>query len=245
MRYWPLLLLILPCIPAPAREAAPVRVAVYDDAGVSKGLDTLLRVLAKHPDLRVTRVKVADIRAGALDRIDVLLHLGGTGGGQGKALGEEGRQRVRAFVGRGGGYVGICAGAYLATRDYPWSLHILDAKVVDKAHWARGSGDVEIRLTQAGRDRLGVAGEKVTIYYHQGPLLAPADDADLPDYETWGTFAGEIAKNGAPRGVMPGTTAVAAGTFGKGRVCCFSPHPEKTAGLEGMVRRGIVWAAGR
>jgi hypothetical protein len=32
--------------------------------------------------------------------------------------------------------------------------------------------------------------------------------------------------------------------LGRGRVICFSPHPEKTAGLEDFVRRGTRWAAG-
>jgi putative intracellular protease/amidase len=239
------LLLVLGFLPAPARsqQPAPIRVAVYDDAGVSKGIENLLAVLARHPDLRVKRVKAADVRAGVLSGVDVLVHPGGTGGGQGKSLGAEGRDRVRAFVKEGGGYVGICAGAYLATRDYPWSLHILDAKVLDRAHWARGVGDVSVKLTKKGRELLGVKDETVTIYYHQGPLLAPAADPDIPAYETLGTFRGEIAKNGAPKGVMPGTTAIAIGTFGKGRVWCFSPHPERTPGLQGMVHRSIVWAA--
>ena len=138
-----------------SQQPAAIRVAVYDDIGVSKGLDTLLEVLAKHPDLRVKRVKAADIRSGVLANVDVLLHPGGTGGGQGKASGEKGREKVRAFVKKGGGYVGICTGAYLATNDYAWSLHILDAKVIDKAHRARGFGDVQVTLTKKGRDLLG------------------------------------------------------------------------------------------
>lgn len=101
-----------------------------------------------------------------------------------------------------------------------------------------------MKLTTNGRKLLGVDDEKVTIYYHQGPLLAPAEKPDLADYESLGTFASEIAKNGAPKGVMPGTTAIAAGSFGKGRVWCFSPHPERTEGLQKMVHRSIVWAAG-
>src|SRR4051794_6360903 len=115
-----LLLALLWLVPA-ANAQEPIRVAVYDDAGVSKNLDALLQVLARHPDLRVKHVKAADIRAGVLSDIDVLLHPGGSGGGQGKALEDGGRDKVRDFVQKGGGYVGICAGAYLATRDYPWS----------------------------------------------------------------------------------------------------------------------------
>lgn len=231
--------------PAHAQKTTPIRVALYDDVGVSKGIDHVRKVLAKHPDLLVKPVKAADLRADVLNDVDVLIHPGGTGGGQGKALGEMGRDKVRAFVKKGGGYVGICAGAYLATCDYPWSLHILDARVIDKAHWARGFGDVQMTLTRKGRDLLGVPADTVAIYYHQGPLLAPADHPDIPDYEALGAFASEIARNGAPKGVMPGTSAIAVGRFGQGRVWCFSPHPERTEALHGMVHRSIVWAAGR
>jgi glutamine amidotransferase-like uncharacterized protein len=235
---------LLVCLPAQAVET-PIRVAVFEDAGTGKSIDPILTVLAKFPNIQVRRIKVADIRAGALTQCDVLLHPGGSGSVQGKALGEAGREQVRAFVRRGGGYVGICAGAYLATRDYPWSLHILNAKVVDKAHWARGWGEVELTLTPAGQQCLGLKQERVTIYYHQGPLLAAGEDSTLPEYEVLARFAGDIAQNKAPQGVMPGTTAIARGRFGQGRVICFSPHPEKTPPLVGMVQQSIRWAAGR
>ena len=39
---------------------------------------------------------------------------GGTAQSHGRSLTEEGRQRIRAFVKAGGGYLGSCAGAYLA-----------------------------------------------------------------------------------------------------------------------------------
>lgn len=219
----------------------PIRVAVYDDAGASPA--KLVAMLEKEPTLQVVRVNAEQVRAGALDQVDVVLHAGGSGGGQGKQLAEEGRQRVRAFVQRGGGYVGICAGAYLATCDYPWSLHILDAKVIDKQHWARGTDRVDVGFSEVGRQRLAAPADACPILYFQGPLLAPAGNPELADYETLGTYNGEVAQKGAPKGVMKGTTAIAAAAFGDGRVLCFSPHPEKTPGLEYMILRAITWTA--
>jgi hypothetical protein len=216
---------------------------VYDDVGSSPA--KLVTLLNGVEELKITRVTAEQIRQGALEEADVVLHPGGSGGKQGNTLGEEGRQRVRAFVERGGGYVGICAGAYLATCDYPWSLHILDAKVIDKKHWARGSGNVDVGLSDAAVKLLAAPAATCSILYFQGPLLAPAEHPDLPDYDRLGVYEGEIAKNGAPSGVMKGTTAVASAPFGKGRVFCFSPHPEKTAGLEGMLTRAITWVAKR
>ena len=57
----------------------------------------------------------------------------------------------------------------------------------------------------------------------------PGQDAAIPDYEPLASYETEIhSKGGAQPGVMKGTTAAARGTFGSGRVFCFSPHPEKT-----------------
>ena len=221
-----------------------IRVAVYDDAGVSRSLFEVLAVLDRYPDVAYERIKADAVRDGKLAGYDVLIHPGGSGSKQAGSLEEAGRDRVREFVEGGGGFVGICAGSYLASSDYSWSLHILDAKVVDRAHWARGHGDVQIRLTDAGKRLLECDEDLQTILYYQGPLLAPADKPEVPDYEPLATFETEIAKNGAPEGVMKGTTAIAAGSFGKGRVVCFSPHPEKTEGLGRFVHLAVRWVAG-
>lgn len=223
---------------------APVRVAVFEGDGVSERVDGVLDVLAKSPRFQVERLTADAIREGKLDGFDVVLHAGGSGGGQGKALEETGRAQERKFLQNGGGYVGICAGAYLASSDYDWSLHVLDAKVLDRQHWARGYGDVVVRVSEPAQALLGVADDESTIYYHQGPLLAPAEKDDVPDYEPLATYVTEIAKNGAPMGVMPGTTAIARGTFGSGRVICFSPHPERTPAWEAALHRAVLWSAG-
>ena len=70
-------------------------------------------------------------------------------------------------------------------------------------------------------------------------MLAPANRPEIEDYEEMASFQTEIAKNGAPEGVMIGTTAIARGRFGQGRVICFSPHPEMTSGLDSFVQDAI------
>jgi len=220
-----------------------VRVAVFNDAGVLSHVK-LMSALALNPALKVSQLSGEDVRNGKLNDQDVFILPGGSGSKQGNALGEEGRERVREFVKGGKGLIGICAGAYLATCDYDWSLNLLDAKVIDRKHWNRGTGNVDIALTDTGRMLLEVDGEKTNIYYGQGPLLAPADNPDIPDFESLAVYAGEIAENSAPRGVMLGTTAIARCQIEKGRVFCFSPHPEKTPGLESMLLHAIDWVHG-
>jgi N-formylglutamate amidohydrolase len=111
--------------------------------------------------------------------------------------------------------------------------------VLDTKHWNRGKGTVDIELTPAGREILRTTNQKLPIHYAHGPLLAPPNRPEIEDYEELAKFKTEIAKNGAPAGVMIGTTAIARGRFGQGRVICFSPHPELTAGLEAFVQDAI------
>ena len=227
----------------PSADAPPtIRVAIYAGEGAGE-VEQVIRALEEDERFVVTKLDPEDVREGRLENFHVLIQPGGSGSGQAKSLGKEGRQKIRDFVERGGGYVGVCAGSYLASCDYEWSLGILDAKVLDRKHWARGFGTVEMSFSELGRSRLNVVEERLPIYYHQGPLLAPADNPTIEDYEPLAKFEGEIAKNGAPRGVMPGTTAIAAGRFGKGQVICFSPHPEKTAGQARLLVQAVVLAS--
>lgn len=220
----------------PGKESN-LRIGVYVDEGA--GPQQLLSVLQADEGISIVRLRAEDIRSGKLEGLDLVIHPGGSGGGQGRHLGEDGREAIREFVRSGGGFIGICAGAYLATADYSWSLHILDAKVIDRQHWNRGKGTVEISLSDEGRRLFGVEQEQVAIHYAQGPLLAPGDRPEIEDFESLATYETEIVKNGASPGVMKGTTAIACGKFGNGRVLCFSPHPEKTQGLEAMLRVAI------
>ena len=222
----------------------PIRIAIYADAGASKqGSPLVQKALPIAEGFEITTVTAEEIRNGALDKVDVLIHPGGSGSAQGKALGEDGRKRVKQFVSNGGGFIGICAGAYLASAEYLWSLGLLDAEVIDNEHWARGNGDVDVKLSATGKTALDCDEEHCSIRYAQGPLLGPAGKDDINDYELLATFDSEIAEKGAPTGVMKGTAAIARGTFGKGRVECFSPHPEKTPGREKFLKAAVRWVA--
>lgn len=231
---------------APGAAAEPaIRVAVYADTGGSLAPKNVERCLSAVTGFATERITAEDIQAGKLAGFAVLIQPGGSGSKQAGELGEAGREAIRKFVKDGGGFIGICASAYLASADYTWSLNLLDAKVLDRQHWARGTGEVQIRMRPQARELLGITEELVTIHYGQGPLLAPAGKDDIPDYELLATYETEIAKNGAPEGVMKGTTAIARGSFGAGRVFCYSCHPEKTDGLDVWLQKAVRWSAAK
>ncbi len=239
----PIFLLALVIGPARADAAAsPIRVAIYS---VSKPANSLRRILSETEGFRCRLVSPEAICRGDLRNFDVLIMPGGSARSQAGHLGPQGREAIRKFVADGGGYLGICAGAYFATAYYPWSLHLLNARVVDRAHWARGTGTVLLQLTAAGKRALHEESERVSVYYGQGPLLAPGYYPGLPPYETLARYATAIAKRrGARPESMIGTTAIARATFGSGRVICFSPHPESSSGPNHFIRDGVRWAAG-
>jgi putative intracellular protease/amidase len=227
-------------------ERVPFRlnVMLFSGPGVSDSSRRVEEDLQKVPEIRLRRIRADQINSGVLEGQHVVIFSGGSGSVQGRGLGEAGRERVRKFVESGGGYVGICAGAYLASADYEWSLHLLDARVLDRRHWARGFGNVEIGVAPAAAEALQVS-PKSTVYYHQGPLLAPAGRGDIPDYREWAVFLTEVRKQGVPGGVMQGTTAIAAGEFGAGRVLAISPHLERTDELNHVLPAAVRWAAAK
>ncbi|MCX7045809.1 MAG: BPL-N domain-containing protein [Candidatus Sumerlaeota bacterium] len=218
-------------------------VAVYDAEGTGgPGASHIDEILSHTDGMRVARIGPDDIINNALEQFDVVIVPGGTGKGISKGLTEAGCKNMQEFVRRGGGYIGICAGAFLAA-DFSWGLKIINAKTVSPL-WRRGRGTVKAELTDEGRKTLGDRSGPFEILYVNGPILMPAAAKDLPPYQTWAIFRTEMAKNNTPAGVMTGSPAIIASTCGKGRVVCISPHPEQTKGLEDFIRRAVTWASG-
>jgi putative intracellular protease/amidase len=233
---------------APASEAAPakaLRVALYDAEGsFGRGVPRVSELLGRETGIKVVTVKPADIEAGALDGMDVVIFTGGSGSKQAGALGEAGRVKVREFIERGGGYVGICAGSYLACSGFSWGVKVLDAKTASPK-WRRGAGTVKLEFTARGREIFGGPEGLFDVRYVNGPILVPAGEAALPDFEPLAFFRTELAENDTPKGLMVNTPAIVAGTCGQGRVICSSPHPEQTEGLEHFVARAVRWAGAK
>lgn len=233
-----------PLAPYKADGSGPLRIAIYDAGGTGRTSARSLEVaLAPMGKTLVRRIGPPEIRAGQLSRFDLVVFPGGSGSRQAAALEKTGREKVRRFVEEGGGYLGVCAGSYLAARNYDWSLKIVDGRTVDtrNGHWRRGRGTVKMELTEKGRLILGDYPEQVDVRYANGPIFAPAQDDAIEDFQALAHFRTELAENGARVGAMIDTPAILSGNLGKGRVLCISPHPESTKALHGMVRRAALW----
>ena len=218
--------------------AEPIKVAVYDDKGAAgKGIPSVEAILGRTPDIKVTKLKGAEIAAGGLKGYDLVMFTGGSGSAEAAGLGEKGREEVREFVRNGGGYVGICAGAYLACSGFEWGIGVLNAKTVSPK-WRRGQGDVKI-----DGEAFGEKLSERAVRYANGPIIKPDERKDLPAYEKLITFRTELAQNDTPVGVMVNAPAMVSASFGLGRVFTSSPHPEQTVGLEPLVEKAVRWTA--
>ena len=243
----------------PAKPAKPeaLRVAVYDAGGVGgSGPRNLDRILRGMPAATARRVGAEDIREGALAQFDVVIFPGGSGSKQAAALDTKGRAGVQAFVKKGGGYLGICAGSYLAAANYSWSLGISNhktfcetielPKIGRKSMWYRGpSATVKMELTEAGRAILGAKSGVFEVRYQNGPIMSPMGVKGLGTFRTLANFRSEVARYEPQKGTMVNTPAIIAGEFGKGRVLSISPHPESSTALHTLVANGIRWAGRR
>lgn len=229
---------------SPATSLEPtIRVALYKGPGTGgQGPPSLMKRLNNPPQSTIAQITPEEIRSGALTNYDVVIFGGGSGSKEAEGIGETGRAAVKEFVANGGGYIGICAGAYLATSGYPWSLGLVNAKTVSPK-WQRGRAFVKLELTEPGQNILGKREGEFDCRYANGPIVAPDNKPDLPAFDTLAYFRSEVSSNGTPVGVMINSPAIFSGQFQQGRVVCVSPHPEQTDDLHDIVPNAILWAA--
>ena len=240
---------------APDSRARCLRVGMFDGAGTS---------LASHRNVgltfgdtsrfRFSHFGAKDVNESFLRQFDVVVFPGGSGSKQAKDLGPAAREAVRNYVRDGGGIVGICAGAYLCSAHYDWSLHVINTRVFNqmetipnvgrKSMWYRGGpADVMFEPTAAGTRLLGLS-DAANVRYQNGPIVSPGKDKNLGDYQILAWFRSEVSKYEPQQGTMIDTPAIVSAQFGKGRVVSISPHPEATSGLRDIVRNAAKWAAG-
>lgn len=230
---------------APARtpRTGPIRVGVLSSAeepggNTSQGL--YIKIL-KDAGMDAHAVSADKVKTGALDSLDIFIIGGGSGSAFNESLGPDGGAKVMAFVKAGGGAMGSCAGGYSFVRGHTEVLRyieIANAVCIDTANgrWARGSGDIRIAP-------IGTGLSERTIFYANGPLWKITDVPGFGRTEALASYVTDVKKKDDPGGIMPGTPAILAGTFGDGRYVLFSAHPEfhKKNGNNPMVADAARW----
>jgi glutamine amidotransferase-like uncharacterized protein len=141
------------------------------------------------------------------------------------AAGKEGIDVMRSFVSHGGRFLGVCAGAYLASKDVLWEeknysypLGFFDGTAEGAldhiAKWPNDTG-VRVKLTAAGKKRGLQPIESRSFYYKGGPRFQGGTDYDvLAKYED-------------------GSSAMISRAVGKGEILLAGPHFERVAPRDG------------
>jgi glutamine amidotransferase-like uncharacterized protein len=189
-------------------------VCVYAGAGAVLASD--VEVALDKLEMPYLEVGEQDIRGGGLEDCSLLIVPGGYTALYVDALGEEGFEQIRKFVAGGGGYIGICAGAYIAARNVevpsrPLGLGIIEIRNERKA----GRGLRTITIAKPAHPVVRGSEGKVDIWYQNGPTIKAGEGVEtLAIYEK-------------------GAAAIVCANYGQGKVVIFSPHPEGS--LEGEV----------
>ncbi len=228
------------------QDASRVRVAVFVDCGArSNGQFRWLQLTALSPELAAFPVDAEGIRQGVLKNADLLVMPGGYSVTEAKQLGADGREAVRRFVHAGGGWIGTCAGSFIAcqsTADHPDMLGI-----VPYTTWCPdGQADLVLKFT----GEAAMIGQKSNtthrVQYSGGPVMESVKANPDQKFKTVAVYHSNIqVEDAKARDSMAGRAAMVAGTYGKGRVFVSAVHPEVDPNDHDILRGAFKYVTGR
>jgi glutamine amidotransferase-like uncharacterized protein/4-amino-4-deoxy-L-arabinose transferase-like glycosyltransferase len=227
-----------------------INVAIYcHDEYVTNNIKKITEILNLNSGFQTSSLNAEEIRQGKLSSFDVVLFPGGSGTATKKLLGDEGLNQVIKFVQAGGGYVGICGGAYLASGGY--GLEFIDTKasledvvendtVISMAD--RGLGFVKVKMNRIGCNLFKNIPKHSQILFSGGPVFTRligqrSNVIVLASYES------EIYKYESQKGSMINSPAIIADFIGKGLCILISPHPEDSEELITIISDSVRMTA--
>ncbi|HID17643.1 TPA: hypothetical protein EYP26_05055 [Candidatus Bathyarchaeota archaeon] len=156
------------------------------------------------------------IEEGGLGAFDLLVIPGGYTFRLLASLSGRAAGNIRSFVQRGGGYVGICMGAYAAP-----ALGLVEAEAL-RFH---GEKMVDIFISDPSHPVAKGFRGWVRMYYQNGPEFVPKRGERVV-----ATF-------------RSGRAAILSAELGLGRIVLFSPHPERVKGTWGLLRNAVEFCS--
>ena len=244
---------ISPEVVADDADDNSLRVGVFMGRGArSIGAYQWLALTTMTRGVKAVPIDGAAVRAGVLDKIDVVVMPGGRSVQEAASLEKDGREKLKAFIRRGGGYVGTCAGCCLVmqeTKGHPNMLGIVPFTFGKNGGFSHA--DLLIRFNKRATELAGIPAKTPRIRFSEGPAPVPAAPVEGANIETVATFASDINSEGmAPKASLVGHPAAIAGTYGEGRLFVMTVHPEMDVEdhpvIQGMFRyvtgRELEWA---
>lgn len=169
-----------------------------------------------------------------------------------KALGKDGAEVVSKFVHGGGGYFGVCAGAFLAAADGYNGNDPSKKIIAAEASWIDGVGSMQVKTTKKAAEVIGeeFANKTIDLFWANGAILKPISTAknhilnySIPDCEVLGTTV-SITLEGKEKSLegIQHNAAILSGNFGAGRVVIFGPHPEASGmRFKACISNAVLW----
>lgn len=193
--------------------------------------------LEEESNMSLTRISCEQVQDGGLSVFTVLCVPGGFAPHLSTRLGESGAAAIRRWVHEGGGFVGVCAGAFLGCF---WDL--IPVTVRDLDHMGASPSPCLVRFTATGQQLLGASADAAVARYANGPVFAMPEGnvelslasssnrqnnaAPVAQVHTLAVYASSCR----PAAVeMEGSPAIVAGMHGRGLVILVSPHLEDGA----------------
>ena len=217
----------------------------YEDDGVwEDGVRALEAALAaqgwsfRHVD--AAAIRGGELGAGRKRRFRALISPGGFAYYRDATLEGAGSERIRAFVASGGGYVGLCAGAWAAVgrvrwdswglghyESYRYHLDLVPGEAWGPLSWVPWLSGANAEMVSVALDRsagaLAAAGapSRTRLLYGGGPWFEPSD---LPaGTEVWGRAVAPPESAGWPG---DGKATLVRFPYGQGEVVLSAFHPE-------------------
>ena len=154
-----------------------LRVAIYSDRGVWHSGLVSLETYLKSKGVNFSLINSTQIKSGSLKGFDVLIVPGGWSYDYWLSLGPQGNEIIKNFVKDGGVYIGVCAGAYYASKVIVWEASMY--------HYSLGIADVMAIGPKAGYPwptmahiyvvptsfglKIGLNNTKYEVTYYGGP----------------------------------------------------------------------------
>ncbi len=197
-------------------------IALYSDAGCWEESTHALENMFQWMDYSVTLVDAEYINKEDLDNFKILCIPGGDMYQYAQDISAGGKENIRNFIRDGGGYIGICGGAYFASEEVIWrGSQLLMTPLGIFQGTAEGPIDeiapypdyemCKVNIVDSTHPITESEPDSVWILYYWGPVLIP----DLPtDVEILGSYD------------VTNQPAMLVFDYGQGRVFIIGTHPE-------------------
>lgn len=199
-----------------------IAVAIYSGKGTWNESVRALQKMFAWMNYTFELVEAEEINGGGLCSFSVLCVPGGDMYQYSLDISDAGRENVRRFVRGGGGYMGVCGGAYFASERVVWRGSQLQMTPlglfpgtaegpVDEVAPYPGYGMCCIEVSNRTHPATEPEPEAIWVLYYWGPALLPEEGSDVG-------VLGRYAAVGKP--------AIVAFDYGSGRVFLVGAHPE-------------------